>query len=173
MQSIVINPRWAGAAGCLGLALLLGAVGCGGSGQANVSGQVLFKGAPLPGGRVTFRPANPKANSVSVALDEQGNYTAVLPVGEVQVSVDNRELEQRPSLPSGGLKPNLPLSEDARKKLGRDKPGSEASKSTTGEPKKSPGKYIALPSKYYTAEESGLQFTVKPGSQKHNIELTP
>jgi hypothetical protein len=172
MRSIVIGCRWAGAAGYLGLALLLpGLFGCGG-GEGKVSGQVLFNGEPLPGGRVTFRPANPRENSVSADLDEQGNYTAVLPVGEVQVCIDNRELEERPAL-GGTLGANLPLSEEVRKKLGRGQAPPAAPKSAEVGPKKSPARYVAIPSRYYTVEESGLQFTVSRGDQKHDIELTP
>ena len=86
-----------------GLVLLLPlVVGCG-PGQGNVSGRVLFNGAPLPGGRVTFRPADPRQNSVSAEIDRQGNYQAVLPAGEVKVCVDNRELEPPPRI--GSLAP--------------------------------------------------------------------
>jgi hypothetical protein len=46
--------------------------GCG-AGEGKVSGRVLFDGKPLPAGRVTFRPADSRMNSVSVELDEQGN----------------------------------------------------------------------------------------------------
>src|SRR5205807_1020611 len=57
-------------------------------GQGKVAGRVLLGGTPVPGGSVLFRPADPKLNSVSAELDEQGNYQAFLPTGEVQVSVD-------------------------------------------------------------------------------------
>jgi hypothetical protein len=120
---------------------------------------------------VTFRPASPKESSVSAELDEQGNYTAVLPVGEVQVCIDNRELEERPPL-GGALGANLPLTEEVRKKLGGQAPPA-ASKSAEVGLKKSSARYIAIPSRYYTVEGSGLQFTVSRGDQKHDIELTP
>ena len=55
-----------------------------------MSGHVLLDGTPLPAGRVTFRPADPRMNSVSVELDEQGAYQAVLPSGEVKAAVDKR-----------------------------------------------------------------------------------
>jgi hypothetical protein len=96
--------------GCFGLLFLLPvAAGCSGQSQGKVSGQVVFNGKPLPGGRVTFRPADPKLNLVNVQLDEQGNFAAVLPAGEVKVSVDNRELDATP-IPGPGFKlpPGLP-----------------------------------------------------------------
>src|SRR5436190_19451411 len=65
--------------------------------QTPISGRVLLDGKPLPGGRVTFRPENSKFNSVSVELNEQGHYEAVLPLGMIHVNIDNRELEPRPA----------------------------------------------------------------------------
>src|SRR4051812_12307969 len=89
----------------VGLFLLLLVAGCG-PGRGKVSGQVTFGGAPLPGGRVTFQPADPRQNAVSVDLDEQGRYAADLPAGDVAVSIDNRELEPRAA--QSGLPANLP-----------------------------------------------------------------
>src|SRR5262245_58213829 len=75
-----------------------------------VSGRVFLGDEVLPGGRVTFRPADPRHNSVSAELDERGNYRATLPMGEVQISVDNRELGPVPLVASGvpaGLPPSV------------------------------------------------------------------
>src|SRR5262245_58048810 len=133
-------------------ALALAAAGCG-AGQGEISGRVLYDGAPLPGGRLTFRPADPAHNSVSVEIDEQGNYRAVLPAGEVQVSVDNRELEPPP--PSGG--PVLPpgLSPEVKKALSAGQPAPAA-----GGGKKASARYVPIPERYYQMETSKLQFTV-------------
>ena len=35
-----------------------------------------------------------------------------------------------------------------------------------------PGKYVAIPRKYYDISTSGLKFTVTRGDQTHDIELT-
>src|SRR4051812_15792825 len=80
----------------LGLVLVLAlAAGCrrGEGVQGTVSGQVVFAGKPLPGGWLTFRPADPKKKAVTVKIDEKGNYEATLPAGEVQVAIDNRDLQ--------------------------------------------------------------------------------
>src|SRR5262245_28811409 len=88
------------ALGGRGLALLLPIlVGCS-PGIGNVSGKVTYKGKPVPGGLVTFRPADPAKNSITVELDAEGRYSTTLPAGEVTVIIDNRELEPRPSMPS-------------------------------------------------------------------------
>ena len=151
--------------------LFLVVTGCGPK-TAKVSGTVLYDGKPLPGGRVTFRPEDPKRNSVMVELDEQGNYQTELPVGEVQVSVDNRELEPVPAAPAGGLPDFLPA--EARQKLsGAAKSGdAPADAPPPNAPDKLPGKYVPIPERYYTIEKSGLKFTVHGPEQKQNIELT-
>lgn len=158
---------------CLGLLLIAPLViGCGKS-NGKISGRVLLNGTPLPGGRVTFRPADPKSNPVIVDLDEEGKYRATLPVGEVQVSVDNRELEPR-AKPVAGSSPALPP--EVRKAM--DKAKAESAPPTQPPAEKSPstpptphGKYVSIPPKYYTIEQSGLKYTVEPGEHQQDIEL--
>ncbi|MEK7216680.1 MAG: hypothetical protein AAB289_13915, partial [Chloroflexota bacterium] len=104
-QGVGSRPAWLSRLGFVFLLPIM--VGCGGPSQAKVSGQVLLGAQPLPGGRVTFCPADSRQNSVSAELDELGNYQAVLPVGDVKVCVDNRELEPSPQF-GGGLPPGLP-----------------------------------------------------------------
>src|SRR5262245_367143 len=65
--------------------------GCG-FGKAKISGQVLFRGQPLAGGLVTFRPVDKKQNPVTARIDENGKYEATVPMGEVKISVDNRSV---------------------------------------------------------------------------------
>jgi hypothetical protein len=156
---------------CLGLLFLLPVIAGCGPGHGKVSGRVLLNGEPLPGGLVTFRPADPRQNSVSARLDGQGNYEAVLPVGEVKVSFDNRELEPRaPRV--GGMPKDLPLSPEVRKALGGGKSDAPQTKPGENAPEKPSGRYVKVPDKYYGSETSGLQFSVGPGDQKHDIELT-
>jgi hypothetical protein len=154
------------------LPLLLVATGCG-TRKSKVSGRVLYKGAPLPGGQLLFRPADPKQNSVSAELDAEGNYEAVLPVGAVKVSVDNRQFEPAKDL-SVGLPANLPFSPEAQKALkGKPDPVVPAPSGENAPPGKPAGKYIKIPSRYYDSEKSGLEFTVESGGMKHDIELSP
>lgn len=150
----------------LGLLLPL-LVGCG-PGQGKVSGRVLFNGAPLPGGLVTFRPADARQNAITAPIDAQGNYEAILPAGEVKVCVDNRELEPPPVL-SGLQPPGLPP--EVQKAIGgkADKAAPRAADKPADKPA---GRYVPIPEKYYTVETSGLQFTVQRGDQKQDISLT-
>jgi hypothetical protein len=170
MRSIFFGARLLVLASRFGLLfLLLASAGCSVP-RGKVSGQVLYKGKPLPGGRITFRPADPKENSVSAELDEQGNYEAVLPAGEVNICVDNRELEPR----TGGgppLPPGLPLSPEARKMLTKGKTDHVEPKSDDNLPKPLHGQYVKIPNKFYKAETSGLTFLVTGGDQKRDIEL--
>lgn len=163
--------QWIGQVAFL-LAVLLVA-GCGG-GKSKVSGRVLFKGAPLPGGQVTFRPVDPKHNVVLAELDAQGNYEAVLPVGPVKVSVDNRGLEPQ-GASADGLPVDLPFSPEA-KKVFKGKPESAApvpSAPDTDARAKPGARYIPIPKRYYDVDKSGLDFKVESGDMKHDIELSP
>jgi len=147
------------------LVALLAAAGCGGSGEGTVTGQVLFDDKPLPGGRVTFRPADPKKNSVSAELDQEGRFKVTLPAGEVHVSVDNRELEPAPPGPVGVVPPGLSV--EGRKALGEGKPAAP----TRDGSGRHASRYVKIPDRYYTVETSELKFTVTRGEQKHDIKL--
>ena len=151
------------------LLLLPLVMGCG-RGEGKVTGRVLYDGKPLPGGRVTFMPEG-AANPVTVTLDEQGNYEAVLPTGEVKVSVDNRALEPRPNL-SAGLLSGLPGGAVAKlAEAKRTNPPKATGTIDPGMHGRIPGKYVAIPKKYYDISTSELKFTVSRGNQPHDIEL--
>jgi len=163
---------WGGARGpAARFGLLLAAVlssGCG-AGPVKVSGRVLYDGAPLPGGWVTFRPADPRQNAVSAQIDAAGNYAAVLPAGDVQACVDNRDLAPRQAAPGpAGMPPELTKAiQDA---------GGQAAPGPTGASVQQPaalsGKYVEIPARYYEAETSGISFTVSPATKQHDIVLT-
>jgi hypothetical protein len=171
MRGIAFGPsgvRWLNRVLCL---LVFAALaGCGAS-RAKVSGRVLFNGAPLPGGLVTFRPEDPAQNSVSARIDEQGNYQALVSCGNVQVSVDNRELEPQAREP-GGLPPGLlpQLSPDAQKALGAKQAEPPSGAASSSSPKSS-SRYVPIPPRYYDIETSNLKFRVDKGEQQHDLEL--
>jgi len=153
-------------------ALLPIVAGCA-PGRGKVSGQVTYNGKPVPGGLVTFRPADPKENSVTAELDTDGRFSVILPAGEVLVSIDNRELEPRqaggiPSLPSG-----LPIAADVRAKIAKGPPpkAPEPDAKSGDDVRVPKGRYLPIPEKYYLAETSELKFTIKDGDQPLNIEL--
>jgi hypothetical protein len=148
----------------LGLLLLLPALaGCGHS-TGRLSGKVMFNGQPLPGGWLTFRPAEAGVNSVPVLIHEDGTYEATLPTGDVLIAVDNRELQPPDrSGPRPGLPPGIKLPpQDGAAKAAEPSPAAA---------EKLKGRYVPIPDKFYRVESSGLKHTVKSGSETHDIEL--
>ena len=137
---------------CLPVGLLLLVLGCGGASTstatAEVSGKVLFKGKPLPGGMVTF-VAEKGGLATSEPIDENGQYKINAPIGDVKIAVDNRMLEKKP--PKGPL-------------LNPNRPNAEA-------PSTLKGTYTPIPEKYCSADKSGLSYKVTPGPQTHDITL--
>jgi hypothetical protein len=137
----------------LGLLVLI--VGCDGGTKPNyetaeVSGQVLFKGKPLPGGRVTFI-ADVGGLAAGANIDEQGNYKIPdAPVGQVHITVDNTMLNKRKRTKQPHLNnPNSPA------------------------PSEIPGVYVPVPDKYYKADTTDLTFKVEAGkAQTHEITLS-
>ncbi|HJZ93669.1 MAG TPA: hypothetical protein VKE40_22530 [Gemmataceae bacterium] len=153
---------------------LLVALGCS-AGTGKVSGQVTYKGKPVPAGRVLFRPADSRQNSVPAELDAEGKYSVVLPAGEVSVSIDNREWEPQPTF--GTVVPPIVPPDLAKKLGGKAKAPEEpvdvdpTKTADAPQPRRS-GKYVPIPEKYYELETSGLKFTVTRGDQTKNFELT-
>jgi len=140
-------PRWLRGAPLL----VLLAVGCGRSSveQAEVSGKVLYRGKPLPGGVVTFLSS--KGFSGTAAVGADGSYRLRAPVGSVKISVDNRMLRKQ-GAGKGGYRMARPA-EDA-------------------EPQKPlAGKYVPLPVKYHSPASSGLSLHVNGETQTFDIVL--
>jgi hypothetical protein len=117
--------------------------------HAEVSGRVLFRGEPLPGGQVTFVTVK-GGFAANGTIDENGDYQIKAPVGDVQISVTNRMLQPR----GGSNAPAIPKKAEAKE----------------GSPRK--GRWVNIPSTYEDAHTSGLKYTVKPGPQTHDIELS-
>jgi hypothetical protein len=156
-----------GPAGLTALVLLMLAAGCGGPAPGRVTGRVLLDGKPVLGGVLTFVPADFKGPGASATVDESGGYTVELPPGDVLVSFDNHSLappppRQLPPLPKG-------MSPEIAAKLGGRSPGQPA---PPADPPARSGRYVKVPDRYFTAETANLKFTVTPGDQQHDIELT-
>jgi len=177
MRLLALRPGLTRLSGRLGLLVpLLVALGCSG-GTGKVTGQVTYKGKPVPGGLITFRPADSRQNSVPAELDAEGKFSVVLPAGEVTVSIDNRSLEPQPSF--GTVVPPG-LSPEIAKKLGGKAKATEGpvevdpTKTADPPPTRRSGRYVPIPERYADTETSGLKFTVKGGGaeQTQNFELT-
>jgi hypothetical protein len=132
--------------------------------KGHLSGKVIYQGQPLPGGWLTFRPADSKQNTVSVMIDAEGHYDVTLPAGDVAIAVDNRELKPHQAGPRPSLPPGIKLpGQDGGVKVDASGPASGGGKLS--------GKYVPIPEKFYQVETSGLKYTVKGGSEPYDIEL--
>ncbi len=125
-----------------------------------VSGEVTFKGNPIPGGILTFRPADESQNSVSYELGRDGKFKVTLPVGDALICIDNREFEPRPAtLPA--IPPGMNLPPEVIK-------GMQAS---SKESSKVSDRWVKLPEKYYQMETANMKIAVKGGKQTETIEF--
>jgi len=161
-----MNSMYSGAcsrfAALVSLLSLFAFVGCGGSGaQGKLTGKVLYKGQPVTGGSVIFRPSTASENTVTAPILPDGSYTATVPAGVVKIAVDNRELQPPEATAKKEPRPNLP-------KVGNVGTGTPDPRVN---PQKPAGTYIKLPDKYHDVASSGLSYTVKSGAQTYNIEL--
>ena len=150
---------------CLSLGLLTLTAGCGRNPRsvehADVSGKVSFQGKPLPGGRIAFVTVKGGFPS-SATINEDGTYKISAPIGDVQIGVDNGML--RPM--GGGKGPG----KGGGPPKGMSHPKPPGANEAKEEPVK--GRFVNIPSEYADPGRSGLTFTVKPGSQTHDIELS-
>jgi hypothetical protein len=152
---------------CLGSMVALASAGCGGGAAATVSGKVLYKGAPLKGGNVTFVSTEGKT-SISAAIKEDGSYQlANVPVGAVKICVETESLRSQVtrSMSKGpgtsGVPPSYKAPPGASEQTGYKPP----------EPQDTSSRYVQIPPQYAKADTTDLTYTVKSGSQSHDVEL--
>lgn len=118
--------------------------GCGGTYDSTVSGVVTLDGKPVPRGTVAFRPVD-KGPSVFGLIQSDGSYS--LRVG------------QEEGLPPGEYKVTIAANEESTQK----------NPESSSPPK--PGKPIT-PAWYKSPKTSGLNFTIKKGSNTIDLALT-
>ena len=119
-------------------------VGCGGPYDAYVSGVATLDGSPLPRGTVSYNPTQPGPAS----------YGGILSDGNYLIKTGREE-----GLPSGEYIVTVVAKEE-----------SIPDDTNRGLPPK-PGKTIT-PLWYLSKQTSNLKFTVEPGSNEINLELT-
>jgi len=138
-----------------GAVLLLVSLVAGGCGPrtGTVTGKVTYQNTALRGGNVTFIGAN--GRSATAPIGEDGRYTAErVPVGEVKITVETKSLAKQATLPKYKAPPGA---------------GGDYKPPDLSEAKK---RYVAIPHHYADPATSGLTFTVKGGSQEHDLPLT-
>jgi hypothetical protein len=124
--------------------VLAALVGCGGPYDATVSGEVTLDGNPVPTGAIAFIPSSGGPPAYA-QIDQSGKYEVF--TGKEQ------------GLPSGAYSATV---------VSREPPASERSKLGGPPP---PGKPIT-PVWYQNPSTSGLSYTVEPGNNEINIELS-
>jgi hypothetical protein len=143
--------------------VLAGATGCGGTGT--ITGKVTYQGRPLTGGTVLFTSASGKG-SQSSPIGPDGSYTIEkMPTGPAKVAVDTGGSAQRPPGVFGGGPPK-------QMQPGKDVKLPEGVKSPLYNPEAKQGKPPErIPEQYANPDTSKLTYTVRSGSQTHEIEL--
>lgn len=139
--------------------VLLCLAGCGPR-TGTVTGEATYKGQPIPGGLLTFRPVDPSQNSATYELDRDGKFKLELPVGEALICIDNREFEPQPAT-TPAILPGMNLPAEVAKSMA----------ASSKESKKVSDRWVKLPEKYYQIETSDLRITVKGGEQSEIIEF--
>lgn len=124
--------------------VVMGFVGCSGSNEATVAGLATLDGSPVPSGSISFVPSHGGAQAYAMT-DESGNYEVY--TGRV------------PGLRPGEYKVAI---------VARRQPAVRETASGGPAP---PGESIT-PRWYASADTSGLNFTVEPGSNDINLELS-
>jgi hypothetical protein len=135
------------------LPALLLCLGCGGR-KGEVSGKVTYRGKPLPAGAVTFfGPGDQMVGSAAIFADGAYRIPKV-PVGPVRITV---------SAPATIRDPKAPQRKGGKRIDPHDRKAIEEAKKSLIR--------LDVPSKFGLPDQSGLTYTVQPGSQEHNIDL--
>jgi hypothetical protein len=133
--------------------------------HAEVSGTVLFDNKPLPGGQISFVTVK-GGFAASGKIDENGHYEIKAPIGEVTITVNNTALQGSSQQPQSKIK--------GKGSGGGAPPPKELPhpKEVAGEVQAVKGKWVSIPSRYANADTSDLKYTVTPGPQTHDVNLS-
>lgn len=127
----------------LGIFALLASLGCGGGKESQVSGHVKLDGNPVGPGTIVFVPAEGASNPADGAIQVDGSYSL--------------KTSRTDGLNPGKYKVTVTV---------LDQPEVQP-----GERSMIAAKLIT-PEKYRDPATSGLEFSVEPGSNKIDVELT-
>jgi len=141
--------------------------------HAEVTGKVLFDNKPLPGGQISF-VAVKGGFAASGKIDENGHYEIKAPIGEVTITVDNAALQVQGQAAGGGGAKKTIIKGKGSGSGGGAPPPKELPhpKEVAGEVQAVKGKWVSIPSRYSNADTSELKYTVTPGPQTHDVNLT-
>jgi hypothetical protein len=140
------------------LLLLVVCAGCSSSTQGTISGKVTYQGKPVPAGTVVFVPQVQGGSFVAHIRD--GQYKVEnCPVGPVKIAVST----PANSAPMKGMISKMKPPAEIQEKLGHGT-SSEGAASNDAPT-------VSIPARFQDPEKSGLSYTVKGGSQVHDIDL--
>jgi hypothetical protein len=168
----------------LGLAAVLGILGCGAKGS--LSGKVYYQDKVIPAGSVVF--ASEKTKEVFQSrIEEDGSYAITkIPPGTYKVGVRPAEMPKgmaanMPMMGGGGgggkdaqIQKTNPIAavgkEDAKNK-GGGTGGLAPPPGTIFSPAQMADKFVTIPDQYKEPETSGLKVEVKGGKQVEDIKV--
>ena len=139
------------------MSLLL--AGC--SSYGTITGKVTYQGKPLPSGTVTFVPEQGGQAVTSDIRDGEYKVTKISP-GPAKIAVST---PSRPGEIASFIKKMQPSPEKTEKMAPGKSPPAGFDKSAE------PPKPVPIPNKFNDPNNSGLTYTVKSGSQVHDIDL--
>ena len=134
--------------------------------KSSLSGKVTYKGQPLKGGNMTF---NTEKGIYSSEISKDGDYEVFdIPAGNVTVTIDTESINPNKKVQSYGGKGDKMYEERmaAEKKAGVAAGEKGMSKEEMTE------RYVKIPAKYADEKTSEIKFTLEPGKQKKDFELT-
>jgi hypothetical protein len=136
------------------LLLPLALTGCGGQQDATVTGTVLFDGKPITGSQVTVTFMGENGKPGIGKVDPEGNYKVQVAPGNVKITL---AVPLFRTLAGGRVQEMDPA------KFGAKGAVVKASERNKDLPK--------IPDRFTDPTKTTLTFIVKPGTQKHDIEI--
>ncbi len=142
-----------------GAVLLLLLAGC--SSNGTITGKITYQGKPLPVGTVTFVPEQGGGGFTSDIRD--GEYKLMkVPPGPMKIAVITPSESGGP--PKKFMEKMRPPPEVLKSLAPSQSPEEFAPSSPASKP-------VPVPKKFHDPNTSGLTYTVKSGSQVHDIDL--
>ena len=134
------------------LAVAVCCAGCGGPG-GRITGAVTFDGTPLPAGRITFL-CDGKGRPVISGLITDGTYRVErAPRGGSRITVETFEPQQSAAVATPAGLPAMPPPPALRNMP--------------------TGRYVRIPDRYRSPDQSGLSLDITAGTQVYDVRLVP
>jgi hypothetical protein len=134
----------------------------------SLSGKVKVKGEPLTGGQLIFKGKDGKGTA-NLTINSDGTYRGTLPLGEMLVAVDTESVKKTIENMQGKGGSALKFSPEDIAKF-RDKKLTPEDLATAMDPSKGL-RYVEIPEKYRSPDQSGFSVKIEPGSQQKDFDI--